>query len=67
MDMGIVLRIGAGVVAAALGFFLASNALWEIRISAEQVGLLLILGGVLFAYRAVKAHYDALDHEQHHD
>jgi uncharacterized membrane protein HdeD (DUF308 family) len=61
MDMGIVLRIGAGVVVVVSGLILASSAQWSIRISAEQVGLALIVGGVLFAYYAVKAHYDAND------
>lgn len=59
--MGILLRIGAGAVAAALGLVLASNAGWEIRITAELVGVVLMVGGVLFAYQGIKAHYDAQD------
>jgi len=62
MDMGILLRIGAGVVAAVLGLVLASNANWEIRITAELLGVMLMVGGVVFAYLGVKAHYDAQDH-----
>jgi len=63
MDMGIVLRIGAGAVVALAGLALATRTHFELRLSQEQLGVLLIAGGVFFAYRAVKAHYDARDHE----
>ncbi len=63
MDMGIMLRIGAGAVVALAGLALATRTQLELNITEEQLGVLLIAGGVLFAYRAIKAHYDAQDHE----
>lgn len=65
--MGIVLRIGAGAVVALLGLALATRTTIELRLTQEQVGIVLILGGVFFAYRAVKAHFDAADHDRHGD
>lgn len=65
--MGIVLRIGAGAVVALLGLALATRSTIELRITQEQLGIALILGGVFFAYQAVKRHYDAQDHDRHGD
>ncbi|MBB3898261.1 uncharacterized membrane protein YidH (DUF202 family) [Roseococcus suduntuyensis] len=67
MDMGIVLRIGAGAVVALLGLVLATRTTIELRVTQEQLGVVLILGGVFFAYRAVKAWFDAADHDRHGD
>jgi hypothetical protein len=67
MDMGIVLRIGAGAVVALLGLVLASRTTFDLRLTHQQLGIVLILGGVFFTYRAVKAYFDARDHERHHD
>lgn len=60
--MGIVLRIGAGAALALLGLALATHTTFELRVTQEQLGVLLILGGVFFAYRTIKAYYDAKDH-----
>jgi len=65
--MGIVLRIGAGAVVALAGLALATRTTFELRLSQEQLGVLLIAGGLLFAYRAVKAHYDAQERGGDHD
>ncbi|WP_184383337.1 hypothetical protein [Roseococcus suduntuyensis] len=65
--MGIVLRIGAGAVVALLGLVLATRTTIELRVTQEQLGVVLILGGVFFAYRAVKAWFDAADHDRHGD
>lgn len=61
MNTGIVLRIGIGTVVALLGFALATRGHIEWRITQETLGVILILGGIVFAYRAVKAYYDARD------
>lgn len=61
MGIAVLLRIGVGVILAFIGLFIAARLHFEV--SAQQVGLLVIVAGVLYAYREVKAHFDARDHD----
>lgn len=61
MDLSNLLRLGAATVMAFAGLFIAARMHFEV--SAQQVGLLVMAFGVLYAYREVKAYFDARDHD----
>ena len=61
METGLILRLAAAILLAAGGLFLATRAHFEV--TAEQVGLLVVVLAVIWAYRTVAAHFDRADHE----
>ncbi|WP_207540640.1 hypothetical protein [Sabulicella rubraurantiaca] len=56
-----ILRLVMALLLALGGLFLAARAHFEV--TAEQVGLLVVLLAVIWAYRIVAAHFDRADHE----
>ena len=61
METGLILRLVAAILLALGGLLLATRSHFEV--SAEQVGLLVVVLAVIWAYRIVAAHFDRADHE----
>jgi len=61
MEIRILVRLVAAIIVAFAGLFIAARLHFEM--SAQQVGLLVMALGVFYAYRQVKAWFDAQDHD----
>ncbi|MDB5415968.1 MAG: hypothetical protein JWR10_4303 [Rubritepida sp.] len=61
MSGGTLARMALAILVAFAGLYIAAHA--EFELSGDKVGLLVTLGGVLYAYWLVKAHFDAKDRE----
>ena len=59
MNASFLFRLGAAILIAVLGLFIAGRARFELH--ADQVGLLVTIAAVLYGYRQIKAFFDARD------
>ena len=61
MDICFLGRLGAAILVALLGLFIAAHTHIELR--ADQLGLLILLGAAIYGYGQIKAYFDARDRE----
>lgn len=57
------IRVPLAALIALLGLFVAARGHFELN--AEQVGLIVAVGAIFYAYRQIAAHFDRIDHERH--
>ena len=61
METGILVRLFVAALLALAGLVVAARGQFEVALRADQLGGLIFLGGLFWAYRQVKAHFDAAD------